>query len=348
MNTRLAYRHRPWRTLRAPAGGPSSCLVNDVHSQLNAAGMVRPRSVDELCDAVAATAARSLSIWGRRIMTIFVRTALALAVCFSLPGQAAAQDQGSTQGVQELVLTDGSRLYGTVLSRTGTEVVLKTAAGPVISAPRDRIVSLREVHGRIVRGEFRREDPNGTRLFFGPTGRSLERGQVYLGVFEFMMPFVQVGITNRISVGGGTPLIFGFGEESSRPFWVTPKVQLISSNGFTGAAGAFHGFSPEGETFGIAYGVVTKELRAGSVTGGAGMGYSSEDDRGAVAMIGADAPLRRNMKFITENYIWRSAVIASGGVRFFGDSLSADVGLGVVFTDGEAFAGPVVNFMYLF
>jgi FAD/FMN-containing dehydrogenase len=71
MNTRLASRQRPSRTLRGPAGTPSSCLVNDVHSQLNAtlaAGIVRPQSVDELCEAVAATAARgqSLSICGRR------------------------------------------------------------------------------------------------------------------------------------------------------------------------------------------------------------------------------------------------------------------------------------------
>ena len=43
-------------------------------------------------------------------MTIFVRTTFALAVCLSLSGQDAAQDQGSAQGVQEHVLTAGSRL----------------------------------------------------------------------------------------------------------------------------------------------------------------------------------------------------------------------------------------------
>jgi hypothetical protein len=137
MNTRLAYRQWPSRTLRAPAGDPSSCLVNDVHSQLNATVAAGSRAEDD----------------GR------------------------PRDQRST--------------------------------GP------HRVVA--RGTGRIVRGEFRREDPNGTRLFFGPTGRPLERGQVYLGVFEFMMPFVQVGITNPISVGGGTPLIFGWATSRRAP-----------------------------------------------------------------------------------------------------------------------------------
>jgi hypothetical protein len=247
----------------------------------------------------------------------------------------------------ELVLKDGSRLYGTTVSETPEELVFRTTSGAIIRTGQDRILSLRPVVGRIIGGEFRREDPNNTRLLFGPTGRALAKGQVYLGVYEVSMPFVQIGLTDRISVGGGTPLMFGFAG-SERPFWVTPKVQLMSSGNVHVAAGLFHGFNVSGDGLGIAYAVVTRDGERGSGTAGIGMGYTSEGGRGAVAMAGADASLRRNMKLITENYLWNSGAVASLGVRFFGDNLSADLALGIVFLRDGVLGAPVVNFVYRF
>jgi hypothetical protein len=248
--------------------------------------------------------------------------------------------------VQELLLNDGSRLYGVVESETSSEVIFRTTSGAQVTAPREKVVSIRSVVGRMMNGEFRRDDPNSTRLLFGPTGRTLQKGEAYLGVYEFMMPFVQVGITNRISIGGGTPLFFG-PDESNRPFWITPKVQIYSGSGTHVSAGLFHA-AIDDDGVGVAYGVVTKEVATGSFTIGAGMGYNSEGDRGGVVMAGAEAPLRRNMKVITENYLWRSTGIASLGIRFFGENLSADLALGVVVVSDGVFGAPIVNFVYRF
>jgi hypothetical protein len=276
-----------------------------------------------------------------------VVVALVLVASPARAGQEGASAQRLT--VQELVLVDGSRFYGTIESQSADQVVFRTTAGVIVEAPMGRIKSIEAVAGRIVGEEFRREDPNNTRLLFGPTGKALRRGEVYLGVYEFVMPFVQVGITDRISIGGGTPLIVGF-DESERPFWVTPKVLMLSRGGTHVSAGMFHGFNPEGDGFGIAYGVVTQDVGAGAVTAGAGMGYTSEGDRGPVVMAGGEAPMRRNMKFVSENYVWRSGGVGSAGVRFFGESLSADVGLALFFTsdEGFVFGAPVVNFAYRF
>ena len=86
------------------------------------------------------------------------------------------------------------------------------------------------------------------------------------------------------------------------------------------------------------------------MTGGAGMGYTSDGDRGPVVMAGAEAPMRRNMKFISENYGWRSGGVVSAAIRFFGENLSADVGIGLFFEEDEGFlfGVPVVNFVYRF
>jgi hypothetical protein len=276
---------------------------------------------------------------------------LAFAIVLLMSG-ARAEAQGRNgspylETVQEVLLNDGSRVYGTVESETDTEIVFRTAAGGLLTAPRARIASIRPVVGRIVDGEFRREDPNNTRLLFGPTARSLPKGAVYLGFYEFLLPSVQLGITDRVSIGGGTPFVFGI-DESTRPFWVTPKVQLLSRGGNHVAAGVFHGFNLDDGGGGVAYGVFTREMRGGSLTTGAGLAYSGGTGRGGVIMIGGDRPLRRNMKLITENYIWRSTRVASLGVRFFGDNVSADLALAVFRSDEIVAGAPILNFAYRF
>jgi hypothetical protein len=250
------------------------------------------------------------------------------------------------QTVQELLLKDGSRVYGQIERESDTEIVFRTTSGAALTTPRTRIVSLRSVVGRTVRGEFRREDPNSTRLAFGPTARAIPRGQAYLGVYQGLAPFVQVGVTDRFSVGGGTPLIFSV-NDWDRPYWVTPKLQVFAGNGNYASVGVLHAFAGD-DSAGIGYGVFTKETSGGAFTLGAGAAYSSHGVQSAVAMVGGEAPAGRNIKWITENYAWDGAVVSSGGFRFFGEKLAADLVLAIAFTDGSAFAFPVVNFVYRF
>lgn len=254
---------------------------------------------------------------------------------------------------QELRLRDGSRLYGRVAAIDGDRVVFRTTAGADLTVGRADIASLQIAEGRIVKGEFFPSDPNATRLFFAPTGRSLPKGRGYFGVFEFLMPFVQVGITDRISVGAGTPLIFGF--EDGRPFWVTPKVQLHDGRRVKVAAGLLHFFITGDEgRFGIAYGVATIGAGDSAATIGVGYAYARDDGddhgdgRAIVAMVGGERRVSRRVKFMTENYMWDGGGLLSGGVRFLGERLSADVGLVVPLNAEKFFAFPVVNFVWVF
>jgi hypothetical protein len=248
----------------------------------------------------------------------------------------------------ELVLRDGSRLYGSIERQDDQEVVFRTQSGATVTARRPEILKLREVKGAVINGEFMPPDPNATRLFFAPTGRSLQRGQTYLGVYEFMMPFVQVGITDRFSIGGGTPLIFGI-QDWNRPFWITPKLQVVASQSIDVAVGALHAFDTGGQGGGIGYVVGTRSGASGAVTAGAGLAYGNDGGRAGVVMVGGEGTIRRNMKAITENYIWKGGNgVASAGVRFFGEHLSADLALAFPIGAGEFFAFPVVNFVYVF
>ena len=259
------------------------------------------------------------------------------------PPQIAVPAPGETQ---ELLLRDGTRAYGQVERVEGGTVTFRTSSGAVIAVPAAEIVSVTVAEGRLVDGEFRRSDPNPTRLFFAPTARSLERGHAYLGVYEIVMPFVQVGLTDRISVGAGTPLLFGAG--SGHPFWVTPKVQVLSVNNTDAAVGVMHFLNVGDGSFGIAYGVVTRGSTDSAVTGGVGYAYEryGEDDGAAVGMLGGEHRVLRGLKLITENYVWRGAGIVTGGVRVLGERISVDLGLAVPVGEGDLFAFPLVNFVW--
>lgn len=284
------------------------------------------------------------------------RSPAALALVFTILCAApVAHAQGDTHlrppDLYELVLRDGSRIYGTIERDSQDDVVLKTGSGVVVTAQRTQILELKRVRGRVVGGEFQRADPTSTRLFFAPTGRQLTRGEAYFGVYEVLMPMLQVGVTDRISLGGGTPLIFfGNGDDGwERPFWVTPKVQLLDTGRVQVAAGVFHGFNAAGDGGGIGYGVVTTGSQSASVTGGAGLAYAGDGGRSVVVMLGGDRQVARNVKVITENYIWKGGDgLVSLGFRLFGERLSADIGLAMPVGAEDVFVFPLVNFVYSF
>ena len=283
-----------------------------------------------------------------------VPTLLLLGILVLVPRTGQAQTTPATPTVpasqevevHELLLKDGSRLFGQIERENDQEVVFRTQSGATMTVSRTEIVSLKLVRGRLERGEFVRADMHRSRLFFAPTGRSLEKGQVSVGVFEFIAPFVQVGVTDDFSIGGGTPLLFGI-EDFDRPFWITPKYRVLNTGKAQAAVGILHVFdTSEGDSAGIAYGVGTFGSSDNAVTVGAGVAYSG-DSRGGIAMIGGERRVHRNMKLITENYIWEDGGgIISGGIRFMGERLSADLALAMPL--GEAFAFPVVNFVYVF
>lgn len=187
-------------------------------------------------------------------------------------------------------------------------------------------------------------DPNPTRLFFAPTGRSLKQGEATFGVYEVVMPFVQYGITDRISVGGGTPFFFGTGV--GQPFWVTPKVQVLKARSTEASVGLLHFFNMGDLNAGIAYAVVTRGTPDAAATIGAGYAYASEDEARAgapVVMLGGEKRLSKRLKFVTENYWFSGVGLASGGVRFMGDRLSADLGLVSPIGADGLFVFPMVN-----
>ena len=251
---------------------------------------------------------------------------------------------------QQLELKDGTRAIGRVESVNGDRFTFRTVSGVAMEVERAMVQAIGPLTGRLVRGEFWPSDPNPTRLFFAPTGRSLKRGEAYFGVYEIVLPFVQYGITDRISIGGGTPLILG---RSNLPFWVTPKIQVYKAKSTEVSLGVLHFFNVGDYNLGIAYGVVTTGSVDSALSIGAGYAYERSgeegDDGGSpLLMVGAEHRVSRRIKLVTENYVFRDGGLASGGLRFLGERLSVDLGLVSPIGVGEFVAAPIINFVWKF
>ena len=191
------------------------------------------------------------------------------------------------------------------------------------------------------------EDPNPTRLIIGPTARSLDRGKVYIDSFGISVPFVQIGITDRISIGAGTPLIIP-GVTPGEVFWLTPKAQIFRGDRTQASVGLLH-IQVHGDASGIAYGVMTRGTADGAVTLGLGRTYHAGDHTGAaLVLVGGEKRVSPRVKLLTENYLSAGGGLVNGGIRLIRRNASVDLALGATFAGTEVFPVPVIRIAYTF
>jgi hypothetical protein len=296
---------------------------------------------------------------------------LLLLVCagFAMPEHAAAQpvsgQPAASDTLYEMRRPDGTRVVGWVLERTPETISFETIAGERIQvAP--RLVDLRPARGRIVNGEFWREDANHSRLLFAPTGRTLHANQGYVGVF-LVLPFIGYGFSDDFTFAGGIPFVGG--TLAQTPFWIAPKLRIQNRPDRQVSVGAFlfhvPGWSDSGWTdsedpdprasddvrwLGIGYGVGTFGDTDRALHVGLGGAFT---DSGAgpylPMMLGGEYRFGRRSKWITENWWVPGEVgLSSVGVRLIRTSWTTDLGLMFVLSEQDVPFFPVISFSYAF
>lgn len=281
--------------------------------------------------------------------------ALVTVLAWGGASRAAAQQPAPlavSDTLYEVQLTDGGTYVGRIVAVEGETVTLESTAGVRVQFTRAQVVSIRPARGQEREGRFWRADPNQTRLFFSPTGRSLAAGDGYVGVYELFIPFVTFGITDQLLIAGGSPFYLAFTGEVTPPFYLGPKLQVVRTDRIQAGVGALAVWIPNTETLGIVYGVGTFGDADNAVTTGIGWGYVDGGfSSRPVVLLGGETRTGRSTKLITENLFvpGESGVLVSAGIRFFGERLSADAGLmgGIGGGDTECCL-PVVNFVYHF
>jgi len=278
--------------------------------------------------------------------------AAALLATSAAHGPAAAQASVEVRiaapgEIQQLRLVDGSALLGRVVD-AGDPVRFELASGGVIEVRRTQIRELSTVEGELHDGEIWGPDPSDNRLFFGPTGRTIGAGRGYLAVFDAIFPSLSLGMSDRLTIGGGTLLVGTDGAD--RPFWLVPKLKLVDGPHTALSVGTLAITNLDDGWAGILYGVLTQGDANAAVTVGLGWGWVADDFADTPAVLfGAETRVARGAKLITENYLIPTGdggqIVLSGGPRFFTDRLSADLGIALSPSGGGGFF-PLVNFVY--
>ncbi len=282
--------------------------------------------------------------------TLLLSAATLVATVF-LPTPAHAQTPpdipAPSDTIYEVRLGDGSVIFARVVELDEERVVFETVGGARLDVERTGIEGVRPARGQAVEGEFWTEDPGGTRLFFTSTGRSLKRGESYIGTYVVVLPFAAVGITDRFTIVGGAPILFG----ELEPFYLGPKLQILRQPEVQASIGTLAFFFDD-EVVGVAYGVGTFGDADRALSAGIGYFYSGDEVLNEPAfMLGGETRVSRRIKLITENYVLPDAVgvVLSGGVRIIGDRFNTEVGALGAIADGDGgCCVPLINFSYSF
>jgi hypothetical protein len=223
---------------------------------------------------------------------------------------------------------------------------------------KDRIRQIKEIEkSRIKNGKHWFPDPNRSRLFLWPTGRTLEKGQGYFGDIYLFLPSVAFGVTNNFSIEGGLSLFPGVDMDKQLTYLV-PKLGFKLAPGVDASVAAIVFRVPavfENDNS------VTVGLLCGTGTIGSedynlsmGLGYGFADGRWAdkpAVMIGGELRIARRLALMSENWMSPGVqdAIISYGFRFLGERTAVDLALFNVLGEGAIFPGvPFVGFVWSF
>ena len=269
------------------------------------------------------------------------------AVQLSLPGP---------DEMQVVVLASGSQLVGRIVEIGDREIRFDSGELHLTIA----VADLREV--RLVPATSVREgalwfpNPNRTRLFFAPTGRTLRRGSGYLADHLLFFPSFAYGVTDHVTLGGGMSLFPGvsFGEQLA---FATPKVGWRVSEKLDVAVGALLVAFPgdrgrdTADDAGIAFSVATYGTPDASLTAGIGHGYAGGGwAERPMLMIGGERRFFRRVSLVTENWIFPGldGPLVSYGVRFLGERMSVDIAAVHLLGEDDLGFFPYASFIILF
>lgn len=230
--------------------------------------------------------------------------------------------------VQELQLTDGTKLVGHITAVDNDQVAFETLVGLRIDLARRDIVKVREIEGFHHEGQFWEHDGADSRLFVFPTGRVPAHGRGYFGVYELVVPSIGVGIGGVAMVSAGMSIIPGVAVDE-QVFYIAPKVQLFDAEYAQGAVGLIW-VQPgaSNQDAGLAFGTVTAGTDLAALTGGFAVPlYRQEDfDRQVAYFVGGEVRTARNIKLVGESWIFPGEGSAFGlGLRILAGRVVAEI-----------------------
>jgi len=251
--------------------------------------------------------------------------------------QAKALPPVDSNTVIVIARTKGADVSGRVVATDDTSLTLLTMKSKRVVLPSRTVESWRVRRGTLTARGFRDTDLHTSRLFFGPTARTLERHTGYAAAYDVVIWAGAYGVSDRVMVSGGFSMMEGWDSAANKvtgakgPAWLDARVGIFRSSKAAVALGALLGTvtGPGGGSLGNAYAVATLGSNDHAVTLLGGYPFSRENlANEPTFMIGGETRISSRLKLMTE--VWRvpstTATHAVWGVRWFNDRLVVHVG----------------------
>lgn len=209
-----------------------------------------------------------------------------------------AQEEPADPPKTEVTMKNGEVYVGTIVEETDEQLILQTENGKLYLV-KSNIKSLETLP---VGFKYAFQTPNATRYFFSPSAKSLKKGEGYYQNVMVSGNFVNYGITDYLSVGGGLEFISLVTGDPILFF--TPKVGTSLGEKTAVSAGLFLIRTPDSEYVGITYGSFTFGSDESNVTLGGGWAFSEgEFAKRPVGALSAIHRVHNSICLVTENYM---------------------------------------------
>lgn len=257
-------------------------------------------------------------------------------------------------------LYDGSTIIGELTEKGENEIKVTTDVGDM-TIPLLKIEKLSREAIEPYEKPRRFSNPNYTRLFFAPNGRTLKAGEGYFSDIYVLFPSIAYGLTDNITLGAGVSIIPGLGFGNQILFF-TPKVGFNVGPKVSLSVGSFIMRFPvdfdldeeeeDSEWIGMLFGMSTFGTLDHSVTVGLGYGFVNDEmAEKPLVIIGGEARLSQGIALVSENWVLPGVdeEVISYGIRFFGRKLSIDLAMIATIEESFNFPGfPYIDFVVNF
>ena len=263
----------------------------------------------------------------RPVVVFLVVAAAALPASAQRPKKMPPVD---TSAVIVFRKTDRSKVMGRVVAADDSSLSLMTLEQSPVVLRHDSVADWRKRPGAWTAAGFRPADISTSRLFFGPTARTLERGHGYFSDYYLFIGAGGFAVHDRVLLSAGASLMED-PEHRTGAGYLAMKVGIVQRRTVAFAVGAFYASQRtvnSAWSLSHAYGVLTLGGTDHALTVFGGLPLASDSiARRSVYMAGGQTRVSGRLKLMTE--VWRlptKEVPAIFGVRWFGDQFTIEVG----------------------
>lgn len=207
-------------------------------------------------------------------------------------------------------MENGDEYQGTISKLDNETIVLKMSNGEISLVA----ANVRSIENYDYEGKFKFPNPHETRYFFGPSGIPIKKEKGYYQNVLVTTNFVNYGITEHFSIGGGFEFL---STVNGTPLWFfTPKVGFeVAEDIHVGGGLLMLGLASEG-TWTLAYGVTTFGDSENNLSIGVGYGrVDGEFSDSPAIMLSGTTRVSNSISILSENYIIPTSLT---DVTFFG------------------------------